>query len=466
MQVFLQGKLLGVEQFVMSGGPALPAFAGRCLFTSLLSEAIPRALLDRFHLSRQLLGSSGGGQFLVVLTSETLPTANEFMVEVTRHLAAVSGGMLRLAWSATENLGDWSDVRRRLQDGMEKWRGLNALEPQGFFEPFPTVAPDDAAFTAFYEGLPASLSVKWDESAPMLLAPADEPLPLAHHAAPSDDGTGPATLEDMAARARGRKIWGVLRGDVDQFAARLRRAQTIEEHLQFSVFFRQFFSGEVQVLCSQAEFWQKIMVVFTGGDDFAVAGSWDVLIPFASEMERLFKLSVEEFLKEYAGPEGKSLSMAIALAPAPDAPLAAVFAEAGRLLELSKNTARDSIHLFGRTLDWKQLGSAAELKNTMLKLVDEHGCSPQFLGEIGAFYRETDRVLPSRASRQRAERQERPWRFHRRLNGVLERPARQRDFQKTRASLLSEFIGRNQSQVKLKPSGRVALEWARLMQDP
>ncbi len=465
MQVFLQGKLLGLDAFVSSGGPDFQAFAGRCLYCSILSEAIPRAVLDHCGLSHQLLGASGGGHFLLVLTDESLPAANEFLVAATRRLAEVSSGLLRLAWSSTENLGDWSDVRKRLQERLEQWRGLNALEPEGFFQPFAPTGTPDALFRSLYATQPTSLAVRFDLESALLLAPAGEPLPLAHHAAPDAAGEAAASLAVLADRANGAKVWGILRADVDQFAHRLRRAQTIEEHLQISVFFRQFFSGEVQVLCSQGEFWQKVTVLYTGGDDFAVAGAWDSLIPFAREMERLFKISVEEFLKEFPGPEGKSLSMAIALASRPDASPSDVFAEAGQLLGVAKASSKDCIHLLGKALDWKQLTAAAELKNTMLRMVNEFGCSPQFLSEMASFYRETDRILPSRASRQRAVRQERPWRFHRRLSRVLERPSKHREFQKVKNNLLAEFIGRNQSQVKLKPSGRVALQWARLAQD-
>ncbi len=56
-------------------------------------------------------------------------------------------------------------------------------------------------------------------------------------------------------------------------------------------------------------------------------------------------------------------------------------------------------------------------------------------------------------------------RFYRRLNRVLEAQARHREFQKVRNSLFTEFLGKNQSQLRLKPAGRVALEWARLAQE-
>lgn len=461
MQVFLQGKLLGIDPFVKQAGDGFTGLAGRCLYASILAESIPRALLDHLHLSRQLLGSSGAGQFLVVLTSESLPAAHEFLTGVTTRLQAATGGTLRLAWAATENLGGWTDVRKRLQEGMERWRGLNALDPAAVFAPV-AAEPPAVDYAALFEGLPDSLKLRWSGEGPLLLEPGDEALPLAHHAAPSELGPGAATPAELAARAAGRHVWGVLRGDVDQFESRLRRASTIEEHLQVSMFYRQFFSGEVQVLCSQGEFWQKVTVLYTGGDDFAVAGAWDALLGFAREMERLFKMSAEEFLKDYAGPEGKTLSMAIALAPDDGASAAAVLTEAGQRLEVAKSAGRDMIDVFGRTLDWKSFMEAAEIRSLMTRLVDEFGCSPQFLGELGAFYRETDRVLATRTPR---VRQERPWRFHRRLTRVLESSGRQRDFQKARAALLAEFIGRRQAHVKLRPAGRVALEWARLAQE-
>ena len=135
MQIFLQGKLLGIEPFIRdarSGRDArggLEALSGRCLYISLLCEAIPRALLQRLGLAPELLGSSGGGQFLVVVPAENRAEAHQFLIDATRRLSEFTGTRLRLAWAATENLGAWSDVRKRLDEQMAKWRGIDALEP-------------------------------------------------------------------------------------------------------------------------------------------------------------------------------------------------------------------------------------------------------------------------------------------------------------------------------------------------
>jgi CRISPR-associated protein Csm1 len=61
---------------------------------------------------------------------------------------------------------------------------------------------------------------------------------------------------------------------------------------------------------------------------------------------------------------------------------------------------------------------------------------------------------------------ERPWRYHRRIRRILgasrEGVPERGDFQKARAALIADLIGRSAVTVKLRPAGRVALEWARL----
>jgi len=463
VQIFLQGKLLGIEPFILGTRGSFAALAGRCLYVSLLMEALPRAMLERLGLAHELLGSCGGGQFLTVLPAESLGEANAFLVEATRKVASFTGSDLRLAWSSTENLGAWSDIRKRLDAGFRKWRGTAAVEPEGLFEPYEE-AGDDTYFEGLFLGLPDTAAAVWDANAAGMLRQEGEPHWLATHFAQMPGGW-PAGVEELAARARGRKAWGILRGDADQFQARLQKAETVEEYIQLSVFYKQFFLGEVQTLCGQQEFRDKTTVLYTGGDEFAIAGSWDALLQFARAIERVFRRSSEELLKDFPGVEGKTLSMGIAVAPSAETEPVAVYREAGRQLEAAKTAGRDSVAVFGKVLDWKQLSEAAELREIMVRMVDRFHCSPQFLGELGAFYRETDRVLPARSARRLLETQQRPWRLHRRLNRVLDGPERNREFEKARQAVLAAFLTRGQGQLKLKPAGRVALEWARMTEE-
>ena len=233
-------------------------------------------------------------------------------------------------------------------------------------------------------------------------------MPLARHTALTDDGHETATAPVLASRAEGSPVWGVLRGDVDSFGIRMRRLQSIEEYVQLSVLYKQFFAGEVEVLCSLPEFWRKVNLLHTGGDDFAVYGAWDALIGFARELQRLFQRFTEEHLKEFPGPEGKTITMALALAPELDTPLGSVYGRSRDRLEIAKSADKDCFNLLGRTLEWKQLSDAAELKDELTAMVREFGVAPQYIRDLCGIYRETRRA-PG------AKRVERPWRFHRRL---------------------------------------------------
>jgi CRISPR-associated protein Csm1 len=485
VQVFLQGKILGFDAFL--GAPASGMengrkvqpdllLAGRSRWISLLSEILPRALLCELGLSKILLGSSGGGQFLVVLPVEARAQAEEFMRGAAHSIYTMSGGNLQLVTAATENLGDWSIVRRRLAEIMNRRRGTPASGCGAeVFEPFETAV--NAGVESYFTddmavGLQTAQSVGWspDEPSRLLIdagkhtwpvagGPSPDAIFLARHAATSDDGAGRAVTADFAARAQGRKTWGVLRGDVDGLGMRLRQVQTIEEHIQLSVMFKQFFAGELELVCSLPEYWRKVTILYSGGDDFAVLGSWDALIPLAREVQRLFHRFCEENLKEFPGPEGKTITMALALARDPEARPASVFEEAGRLLNLAKSTDKDCMYVLGHTLEWRQLAAAAELRETMLRIASELASPRRFLAGLEAFYRKAATI--GRSGRTGARRLEKPWQVQRRLARALGETG-DKELQKLRTHLTNEILARGANQVKVRPGGRVALEWARL----
>ena len=148
VQILLYGKLLGIEEFVLSAEEAR-LLVGRAQWITLLSEVLPRALLAEFGLARILLGSSGGGQFLVVLPGEAKAPAEEFLAAAGREMVETSGGRLKLAWAVTENLGDWSVVRKRLTEALKRKLGAaGGGLAAGCVPAFPAPAPVDPAITS------------------------------------------------------------------------------------------------------------------------------------------------------------------------------------------------------------------------------------------------------------------------------------------------------------------------------
>ncbi len=476
-QILLQGKILGTEEFLLAGAaearPARSAgedlVTGRSQWIALLCEVLPRALLADLGLARILLGSSGGGQFLVVLPGEARAAAETLLFAAAAQITEWSAGVVRLICGITDNLGDWAVIRKRLNEELDRKRNAPlGASPAGAFDPRAR-ASNPTADAYFAKELGARLreasEVGWSPEEPGKVTPgpgkyswsitpnlSPDGILLARHAAPSDDGKTAAPVQTLARRAQGRSAWGVLRGDADNFGLRLRRVNSIEEHVPLSVLYKQFFAGELEVICSLPEFWKKVSIIYCGGDDFAVYGAWDALIALAREVQRLFHRFTEENLKDYPGPEGKTISMAIALAPETYYPLASVYEEAGRNLELAKSADKDCIYLLGRVLEWRRLSDASELKDTVTRLVRDFRMSKQLLYQLRAFYRRDADDGETQHS----------WRFQRRFNRILS-GTRDREFQKLRSHLISELAGRKTAEIKLRPAGLVALEWARLV---
>jgi CRISPR-associated protein Csm1 len=470
VQIFVHGKLLGIDEFLSSAvATDSLSFLGRSHWISLVSEVLPRALLAELGLSKMLLGASGGDQFLVVLPAEARQSAIDFLASASAAIEQLTGGTVHLVQASTENLGDWSDVRKRLNEEMTRRRAAPvAVRGMEVFNPFDAEAAvvDDAYFAGLAAGIRTARSVGWSPDQPAKVLAGEgkhtwtldgslDSIPFIRHEALADDGSA-ATHAQLGCRAGGRPIWGVLRGDVDSFATRLRKLTTIEEHLQLSITYKQFFAGELKIQCSMPDYFQKTSIIYTGGDDFAVMGAWDALLPLAREIQRVFQRFAAENLKDLPGAEGKTITMALALAPELETPLGSVFEDAGRRLEIAKNADKDCIYALGRILEWKQLADAAELKDELMRLIVEFGASPDYVNELCGIYRETAVV-----SRKRGRATERPWRFHRRVNRILP-VSRDREFQKARAAVVTDLAGKNPAHVKLRPSGRVALEWARL----
>ncbi len=149
-QILLQGKLLGIEEFVSSPSDN-NRFLARAQWAALLSEVLPRALLAELELNKLLLGSCGADQFLVIIPDiARAAAAEEFLAREAARIARVTGSKVRLIWSKTENLGDWTVVRKRLNDTLHAQQSAPLAAARNFepFDPATEQAPD-----VFHAGL-------------------------------------------------------------------------------------------------------------------------------------------------------------------------------------------------------------------------------------------------------------------------------------------------------------------------
>jgi CRISPR-associated protein Csm1 len=469
-QILLQGRLQGTESFLLAP-PAdrdNRAFEARAMWLVLIAEAVPRALLAELELPPLMLGSSGGDRFLVILPDQArADAAAKFLAGVAKALDEISGGKLTLAWSATENLGDWTVVRKRLQDGMKEGAKPRAAEP-GYFDAFP---PKGAGADRIPRDLRDASSIGWSFDFPALIAAeggeprwdvgSDATIPVTKHGARNGDAF--ATTKELARRARGQRLWAVLRGEFDDYGTRMRRLQSVEEHVHLSMLYRQFLAGEMELLCSQGEYFQRVTVLHSGQSDFAIYGSWDALLAFARDLERVFSRFAQEHLKDLPGAEAKTLTMALTIAETGD-PLARIYEDCGRDLEIARASDKDCLYILGRVLEWKQLNDAAELQEALVRLNEEFRGGRQFLAQLRNLYKKVEAPERSGINMDDERLMARALRFQRRFARVASK--REREFQKLRAHLMKEMAGRNmRGRLKLRPEGLIALEWARLAED-
>jgi len=475
-QILVQGRLTGMEDFLLAA-PAdrdNRAFEARLTWLNLLGEVLPRALLASLQLPPLLLGSSGGGRFLAILPDrERADQAAAFLTKANVALSEATSGFVRVVWSSTENLGDWTIVRKRLSEGMRA--SLRpAVSSEGFFEPVAAASSTgdqiprnlrDAAAVAFSFDFPALIAVppadvgsgllRWDLSGQA----SSSSISMARHAARNGDIA--ATPKELALRSSGAKLWGVLRGEIDDYGTRIRRAQSVEEHVSLSMTYQQFLAGEIGLLCCHANYFRRVTVLEAGSADFALFGSWDALAGFARELERVFARFAEENLKDLPGAEAKTMTMALTLAE-PATPLARVWEASTRDLAVAKASDKDCFHILGRVLEWKQWKDAAELKDALVQLNEEFHGGRHFLEQLRNLYRKVESPDPDGTGDDRL--MARAARFQRRFSGVANR--REREFHKLRAHLMKEMTGRKtRGKLRLKPEGLVALEWARLLED-
>lgn len=465
-QILLQGKLLGIDEFLLAS-PAPQSdslFEARSVWVTLLGEVLPRALLMELQLPPLMLGASGSEFLLILPDDEKNAAAMSFLARASDAIKRATAGLLRLVWSSTENLGDWTVVRKRLHEQVRENSPANAPD---FFEPFPESAgepeipiPDlrDAQAVAWSFDFPALLAAeggthRWDLTRQ---ASATNINVLRHRASNQE---GPLDAAKLAGTSKGRPMWGVLRGEVDDFKMRLRRLHSVEEYVHLLLLYKQFFIGEIELLCSHGDYFQRVTVISTGASEFALYGAWDALARMAQELQRVFTRFAEENLKELPGGEAKSVTMALAIAE-PGAGLAATYESCGRDLAVAQAADKDCLFLMGKILEWKQLQDAADLKDAIVRLDEEFKSGRQFIDQLRALYRKVE--SPERLDEDRLRA--RAARFQRRFARVATR--REREFQKLRAHLMKELAGRsNRGRLKLRPEGLVALEWARYTEE-
>jgi CRISPR-associated protein Csm1 len=97
------------------------------------------------------------------------------------------------------------------------------------------------------------------------------------------------TFKDIADRAQGDNLLGVLKADVDSMGAKLAEMRgDLGALKEFSRALDDFFSRQLQQKL-ETEPWSWIYTIYSGGDDLLLVGPWDLVLDFAEEVHRDFR---------------------------------------------------------------------------------------------------------------------------------------------------------------------------------
>lgn len=466
LQVFLFAQFRGIERFV-SATAGNSSFYDRSLWVSLLTEITPRAFLAEQGLSPLLVGYAGGGSFLLLLPEPAAASANDFLTSIRDQVAAATGGVLEFHWTWTEELGAWPHVWKRITNGIQAKRQtpLAHVGAAAFAETADApVETADSPWSGLAAKLAEAKSIGWNAEAPLQFAAdsGDRQWPLGE--APEGLPVRISTAEprDLGRKAHGRRAWGILRCDIDRAGARLDSADSAENFLYLAILYKGLVAGELQRIVEMPSHADRVTILYSGGDDFAVAGAWDALLSVANEFQRIFSVFAGDLPggKELA--EGKTVSAALTVADAGET-LAGVWGRNRIAIETVKSSGGDALAIFGRVLDWPALKDAEGLKARIRKLRDVYHCPPEVFEELEDFYgvRGAGEALASPRARRRERSVDRPWRFHSRLRRLAgDRTGS--EFERQWRAFLGDLIGRGQVQKQLRPAGKVALDWAQL----
>jgi CRISPR-associated protein Csm1 len=254
------------------------------------------------------------------------------------------------------------------------------------------------------------------------------------------------TLEVIAEEATGIKKWGVLRVDVDNlgriFKEGLGEDKTISRVSMLSYMLSLFFSARVDKIAE--EFKNKVYVVYSGGDDLFILGTW-------SELPQIARRIYEDFRSFTCN--NLTLSGGIYLAPSQKFPVYQAAGEGGRAVDNAKEDQKNKLTFLDKPISWQDLESISDVAETIRKLLEDYekrSVPRSLLSTLYAGWQEKELMEKKEISMVRI------WRlfyaFKKLMRGYKEKEAQLIE--------LNELFKRVVTDINLMPYLDIAVRWA------
>lgn len=182
------------------------------------------------------------------------------------------------------------------------------------------------------------------------------------------EGDSIKDFEGMAEDCEGIKRIGLLRMDVDDlgrvFAEGLGKRATLSRVSTLSTLFSIFFDGYLNNICSLPKYTNNIYIIYSGGDDLFIVGSWDLIPEVAADIRRCFAQFVHQN-------PNLTISAGISIFEK-KYPLYRAAEEAHEGLEEAKGYKRagqekDAISFLSKELSWNEMALSARMMNLLFR---------------------------------------------------------------------------------------------------
>jgi CRISPR-associated protein Csm1 len=196
------------------------------------------------------------------------------------------------------------------------------------------------------------------------------------------------TFEDMAKNPNFSRL-GILRMDVDNLGSIFQKGilperATLSRFAALSRSFDYFFSGYLNTIQQEADREDRSFIIYSGGDDVFIVGSWDITIALAKR--------IREDFREFACQNSAfSISGGIAIIPA-KFPLMKGAKESEGEEHHAKNhsakgVAKNAISFMDMPLNWdKEFPVVEKLKEEIVELMEKEILPKSFISKISAHW--------------------------------------------------------------------------------
>lgn len=191
-----------------------------------------------------------------------------------------------------------------------------------------------------------------------------------------------ADFSKLSDASKGVSRWGVVRMDIDNLGPLFKEGfgdkPSISRISNLSLMLSTFFEGYINQICKKYNEFQQgekdhLYVIYSGGDDLFIVGSWDKVVDVSYDIKEMFK----EYVAEN---RAVTLSAGIPLHHK-KFPLYKAADDAKGFLDASKKFIystpeggeKNAITFLGRTLSWDEFSKVITVKNILQSLIKERG---------------------------------------------------------------------------------------------